>query len=371
MTVRNHRRFFGKRHQAGLSLIEFMVAIAIGLVIVAAMSLMLVYSMQSRSELEKQSQQLENGRYSMSLLRQDIELAGFWGEYQPPPTTVWQTPDPCTNVRANMGFSAADAAGLVNLPVAIQGYTDSEATPSCVFNRKAGTDILVVRRLSTSPVRIDADGNGVLDGAYSGSEKTYFMQHSDCSDSPAEPVLVFDFEYANFASHRVRPVVVGGVSSCKNGGLQTIRQYVQRIFYVSSCNICSPSDGVPTLKMVELAAQSSPCSGPTCGQTRTTALAEGIDNLQIEYGVNTTSLYGAPDDYQASPLTTAWRDVTTVKVFILSRNTTASSDYTDTKTYSLNSAGTALAGTPFNDNFRRHVYAATVRANNLSGRRQE
>lgn len=359
-----------RKNQRGVSLIEFMVAITIGMIIVAALSLVLVYSMQARTEVEKQSQQLENGRYAMSLLKQDIQLAGFWGEYQPPNTTVWQTPDPCSNVKTDIGFTPADSGLLVNMPVALQGYSESDATPSCVSNRKSGTDMIVVRRLSTTALNIDADANGSIDSGFT-TPNAYFMQHSDCSVSPEEDVFAFDFNQANFRLHKVRPVVSGSISSCKNGGLGGIRQYVQRIFYISTCNICSPNDGIPTLKMVELIPQSSACSGTSCGAFRTTALAEGIDNLQLEYGVDSTGIGGVPDIYDTSPLSSNWSNVTAVKVFVLSRNNTASADYTDDKTYSLNSAGTALTGTPFNDQFRRHLYTATVRASNLSGRRQE
>lgn len=362
--------FLQRKTQRGISLIEFMVAITIGMIIVAALSLVLVYSMQSRTEVEKQSQQLENGRYAMSLLNQDIQLAGFWGEYQPPNTTVWQTPDPCSNVKTVIGFTPADGLGLVNMPVALQGYSDSATTPSCVSNRKSGTDMIVVRRLRTTALNIDADADGAIDSGFT-TPNAYFMQNSNCSVSPQEDVFAFDFNPASFGLHKVMPVVSGSISSCKNGGLGGIRQYVSRIFYVSTCNLCSPNDGIPTLKMVELIPQSSACSGTSCGAFRTTALAEGIENLQLEYGVDSTGMGGVPDIYDPSPALANWANVTAVKVFLLSRNNTASADYTDDKTYSLNSAGIALTGTPFNDQFRRHVYTATVRASNLSGRRQQ
>lgn len=362
--------FLQRKTQRGVSLIEFMVAITIGMIIVAALSLVLVYSMQARTEVEKQSQQLESGRYAMSMLKQDIQVAGFLGEYQPPNTTVWLTPDPCSNVKTDIGFTPADSGGLVNMPVALQGYSDSATTPGCVSNRKSGTDMIVVRRLSTTALNIDANVDGTIDSSFT-TPNAYFMQHSSCSVSPEEDVFAFDFSSSSFGLHKVRPVVSGSISSCKNGGLQSIRQYVQRIFYVSTCNICSPNDGIPTLKMVELIPQSSTCSGTSCGAFRTTALAEGIENLQLEYGVDSTGTGGVPDTYNPDPASSDWANVTTVKVFLLSRNNTASADYTDDKTYSLNSAGTALTGTPFNDQFRRHVYTATVRANNLSGRRQQ
>ena len=58
-----------------------------------------------------------------------------------------------------------------------------------------------------------------------------------------------------------------------------------------------------------------------------------------------------------------------VKIFLLARNTEKTPDYTDTKTYSLASDGSTLTGTPFNDQYKRHVYAATARAVNIANRR--
>ena len=378
------------RRESGISLVEFMVSIAIGMIMMVALTMVLMSSMQSRAELEKNGRQLENGRFGIESLREDIQLAGFFGEYFPPATTTWGTPDPCTTVMQDMGFAAPNyrwnTSANTLMPVAIQGYTDADTTPSCLSNRKAGTDIIVVRRLSTIAIKIDSNGDGAAetnvdtnddgtsDTAFVDLGKGYFMQQSDCSDAPVETSFVFDHETARLTLHGVKPVVVAGASSCMNGGLNTVRQYVQRIFYIGTCNNCSGAgDGIPTLKMVEMVPASAICASNTtssCGSTLTQSVAEGIENLQLEYGIDTSG-DGAPDSFSAAPTSAAWANVVAVKIFLLSRNTESSSDYIDSKTYSLNSAGTALAGTPFGDKYRRHVYTATVRAINSSGRRQQ
>lgn len=378
------------RLERGLSLIEFMVSIAIGMIMIVALTIVLVSSMQSRTELEKNSRQLENGRYGIESLKEDIQLAGFFGEYFPPISATWGVPDPCTTILQSMGFAAPNYRwnGTANtlIPVGIQGYTESQTTPSCVSNRKPGTDIIVVRRLSTVAIKIDADGNGTADAnvdtnddgtaetAFTNLGKGFYMQQSDCTDAPIESSFVFDHETARFTLHGVKPVVVSGASSCMNGGLNTVRQYVQRIFYIGTCNNCSGAgDGVPTLRMVEMVPSSSVCTSGTstsCGATVTRSVAEGIENLQLEYGLDTNG-DGAPDSYSSAPASTDWSNVVSVKIFLLARNTDISPGYIDSKTYSLNSAGTALAGTPFGDRYRRHVYTATVRAVNSSGRRQQ
>jgi type IV pilus assembly protein PilW len=373
----------------GFSLVELMIAITIGLIILATMSLVLVNSMQSRSELEKSSVQIENGRFAVEALREDIQLAGFYGDYFPSTSITWQTADPCSTVLADMNFVAAsyrwNATLISKVPVGIQGYTDTATTPGCLANRKAGTDILVVRRAGTSAIKIDADGtggygDGTADANVTNEDGTtptlasldggYYLQVSNCSASPSETVFVMDKDTSRFTRHKVKPS--GTPLSCMNGGLSPLRKYISRIFYISTCNDCTGGgDGIPTLKMVELTAGTSSCKTDetvACGSFTTRAIAAGIENLQLEYGIDTT-LDGAPDTFSAAPTAADWPNVVAVKVFLLARNTEQTASYTDTKTYSLDSAGTTLTGTPFNDHFKRHVYSATVNATNIAGRR--
>ncbi len=60
-------------------------------------------------------------------------------------------------------------------------------------------------------------------------------------------------------------------------------------------------------------------------------------------------------------------NATAVRVYVLARSREATPGYTDTKTYTLGTAGTVG---PFNDGFKRHVYSTTVRLINVSGRRE-
>jgi type IV pilus assembly protein PilW len=140
----------------------------------------------------------------------------------------------------------------------------------------------------------------------------------------------------------------------------TLRKYIVRIYYVSTCNDCGTGgDTVPTLKMVEF----------TDGATTTRPVVEGIENLQFDYGVDTTG-DGAPDSYTTTPAAAQWKDVMAVRVNILARNIDKTAGYTDTKSYQL-SAVTGVAAIPAaNDNYKRHAYNQVVRVINPSSRRE-
>src|SRR5512140_1585486 len=132
----------------GFSLVELMVGIAIGLMLLVGLTTMFVASSKSFAETERASRQIENGRYALDLLSEDIRHAGFYGEASSFGTApVGTPPDPCSTTLATLQTA---------LPVPIQGvdYVPGQADPSgtlpsCVPDHVAGTDVLVIRRART------------------------------------------------------------------------------------------------------------------------------------------------------------------------------------------------------------------------------
>ena len=114
---------------------------------------------------------------------------------------------------------------------------------------------------------------------------------------------------------------------------------------------------------------------------RTESVAEGIENLQIYYGIDSTDALGVatkrdglPDGaFVAAPATVPeWGDVMSAQVFLLARTPERSPGWNDTKTYDLgpgNSYGPATAG--FGPAFQRKLFVAQVRLVNPAGRREE
>jgi len=79
----------------GFSLIELMVAITIGLAVLAGLTTIFSNSSATYGELEKTAQQIENGRYAIDLIGQDLRHAGFYGQFQGSTATPAALPDPC------------------------------------------------------------------------------------------------------------------------------------------------------------------------------------------------------------------------------------------------------------------------------------
>src|SRR5919201_3711397 len=127
----------------GFSLVELMISLTIGLLLLTALAAIFSNSSRMQREVTLSAQQIENGRYAIDIMSEDVRHAGFWGYYGGSQTAPGAMPDPC----------ATDAASLTTaLAMPVQGYNAPIATlPTCLdpANYLAGTDILVVRHASS------------------------------------------------------------------------------------------------------------------------------------------------------------------------------------------------------------------------------
>jgi type IV pilus assembly protein PilW len=73
------------RAARGFSLVELLVATAIGLVVMGAVTVGFVGSSNARRSADQASQQVESGRYAMQLLSEELQLAGYYAEFDPCP----------------------------------------------------------------------------------------------------------------------------------------------------------------------------------------------------------------------------------------------------------------------------------------------
>lgn len=357
--MRRHQPFPAAR---GFSLVELLVAVAIGLVILASLSTLFVKNMRTQDEIEKSSRQIENGRFAIDQITADLRNAGYYAEFDP---TVLPAPAalpaPCDSSLAGL------RAGLA-LPV--QGGDNSAAAFDCLLDVRANTDILVVRRASTCAI-----GEAGCDPVTAGIP---YFQASLCnnpseldSSNPAD-FYRLDTDTTNLTRHKRDCTQVAG-----SGTPAATRRYLTHIYYVA--NNDKPGDGIPTLKRAELGLDSSGATGWSV-----VPLAQGIENLQLEYGLDTAPAGGdgAADQYSANPASwngctqdacavANWRSAVAVKLNLLARNTQQSAGHTDTKQYVLghdangNDVNIAATG----DAYRRHVFQSLVTLPNPAGRR--
>lgn len=387
------------RHQAGFSLIELMIAIAIGLLILAGMLTVFVNTSAARNEIDLMNRQIENGRYATELLRDDIQLSSFYGEIDMikirlAPGLPVTVPDPCATSLAersdggNVGILLVHVQGIDNFDPATS--TELDSCPTIKSAVKPGTDIIVIRRVKTctavTPVPAPLPAGVCADPLSNGKA---YMQISLCgllapvSTSGITTHALAVYPRPTEFVHRLKG------ANCAAATAAPLRPYVIYMYFVGTDNI---------LKRVEFV------DGTGMHINNVMPLVDGIENLQVEYGVDATDDGNADGAYKSAAEIKAlapaaavadWSNVVTVKVNLLARNTERSPSYTDSKTYDLgqfpgtiktsannNVPTTVIAGRtlygpwsslPATDPdiaYRRHVYSSLVRITNVSARRE-
>jgi type IV pilus assembly protein PilW len=342
-----------RRAQHGFTLAELMIAMTIGLLILAGMTTLFVNTSKAQGEIEKANRQIENGRYAVSMLSDDLRNAGYYGEFDPTVLAVPAAlPDPCLLTVAAL----KDA-----LPLHVQGIDNAAAGAlGCLSDLRAGTDIVVLRHTRTCVA-----GDSSCDPVSAGGP---FLQASLCSN-PTE------LESGNSADQYALGVDTSTLDRHKrdctqvpgSGTLAPVRRFQTNIYFVA--NNDNPNDGIPTLKRGEL--------GVSGGVLRITIvpLVEGIDNLQLEYGIDTND-DGVPDLFSSDPASANgcatpacvpqnWRNVVSVKLNVLARNLMPTTGFTDSKKYVLGN----VTVTPTGDHYKRHVFQTMVNLPNPAGRK--
>jgi type IV pilus assembly protein PilW len=342
----------------GLSLVELLISIALGLIILTALIALYGNVSRTNSEMAKTNQLIENGRFAVQLLREDVAHAGFWGPIESPaPTAV---PDPCLAF-ASWPTDATQLKTYKNdlLGIPVQGYADASALGAAcgVTGVVAKSDVLVVRHANTCVA-----GAGCEGGADTGPH----IQISGCrSEAPPEPEYLLDDKAALDARPvkiRKKPAIPGAACAIEADR----RKMVVNIYYVAL------SGGVPTLMRVTFANGAYSAPQP---------LIDGIEGFRVEYGVDNLGSNGLPisatnpgdgnaDTYASCPAAgcnlATLANVVTVKLHVLARNLEPTAGYVDNKSYTLGPLAVAAA----NDSYKRHVFTTAVRLVNPSSRRE-
>ena len=380
----NWKRQLPSEH--GFTLIELMVAMAIGIFLILGLTTLVTNISRNNNEMSKMNRQIENGRYAFQILEGDIAHAGYWGGFVPrfddlsltvaPGDLPTAIPNPCNAIP----WTPADRTNLIGIPV--QGYevpavVPSPTTPVCaaiVATPQASTDVLVVRYAERCAVGIGGCPAATPDDVY--------MQVQRCGTAAPNPAYALE-KYVAADAATLFPLQNRNCTTTSE-----LRKFVSNLYYVRAYAVTA-GDNMPTLMRSQIV-------GGT--QAAAEALVEGVDGFRIEYGVNNLSETGANVNYTvainfsdpttrkyatnrgdgvpdgnyvrctaAFPCTVAQlANTVAVRVHLLVRNDTRTPGYQDTKTYQL--GGTTLG--PFNDEFKRHVFTQTIRLNNVSARRE-
>lgn len=293
----------------GFSLIELMVALTIGLMIVAAMLANLQSSSASTRTNARVSEYQTNGRFATDFLRREIQHAGFAGVSWSNLSQLGATGT--TDYGCGVGFAA-------NFTQPIWGANDSNPfASSCIPSTNyARGDILVLRRAGLDPI-------------------------------PTSTTLAANTLY--FRSEYLQGQVFVGPTRPTN--LQTpVYDYLLStdVYYISPWTGSSTeSPMVPALYRMTLGP------GATTPTMSAQLIASGIENMQVQYGVATEA---GTRYYDAQSIAASdWNNVVAIRLWLLARSTTAEPNYTNTASYTMGDQTITAS-----DSFQRQVFPLVV-----------
>ena len=286
------------KHTVGLSLIELMVALAISSMLMLGLASSFKTSSDAQRALEKAGMLIENGRYAVNLVTDDLRHAGYYGYFFDlgDPPAVLQ--DPCeTATLANMktaigmplqGYTAPSITDRITLAAYKATWDTTTTCDNKDFftdaNLAPGSDVVVVRRADTQiftgvPVdnEIYTQANNRELNILAGNDAAGTVDSTDPSSKTV------DNQDQTAQNMRKYPTVTGS-------DWADTRKYHVHVYFVAPCSIGSGTNGVcqsgdddiPTLKRLELTS----VSGATTMDL--VPLVEGIEYLKMEYGIDTS-----------------------------------------------------------------------------------
>lgn len=300
------------RRNQGFSLVELMVSITLGLMITAVIATIFMSGTRSFAQDDRYARMQENGRFAMQAIAQDLAMAGFWGYLTDNLASV-----------ASLGTNCGLTLNLQS-PLTVLNSPNASAANGAFGCINSGTfipstDVIAIKRV----VGGAATSGFVNNGTY----------------------LKVDGNTGTLLQYTGTGPGVG----------QTYWRYIPRVYFIRNKTTAS-GQTVPTLYRKTLNTSLAMVDEE---------VAEGIDNIQVQFGIDTdTNPNGMPNYFTASPSASELEKAFVARVSVLARSTDPNPDqsYVNNKTFDL---GEGAVG-PFNDKFHRYVFTTTVALRNRS-----
>ena len=318
----------------GFSLVELMVALLITLILLAGVAQIFLSSKKSFVIQDSLGRLQENGRYAMETIAQDVRRAGYWGG-NADITAIHDYTSGDNKVATDDG-TCADANWVRMLTHRIFGKNDTRTDYTCLpSDTTHAGDILVLRYAAPWEV------GGTTTPSYIPNQ--FYLRSS-----------LFEGQLFQGNPGSIPPIDAPAVRTAE----LVAHGYFIHTSESSDPTKCTGSDTVPSLYRMTLAN----------GTLTSEEIAYGVDNFQVQYGVDDAGICGSgtSNDNSVDCYVDAkaagdamWDKVIAARVWLLTRAECAETGYTNETTYAMGDVNY----TP-NDHYRRQLYTSTVRLRN-------
>lgn len=350
-------RFPGNRKQmAGLSLVELMIALLLGVILTLGATQVYLGTSQTYRLTDAIAHTQENVRFATSMVQRDVRGAGGLGCLQDTSdvtiklqgTRVVPLGDGILGWEAS-GTGIGDEHGAEDeLAADASGWSEGAGTgvfpPELTGEVVGGTDILIVNSIETLPVEVTGSSSGRIDidddsGIPQG--RIILAVTDDCSAGEL-------FQKANTAT--ANSITIAGSGFDPGNSPSTFA-----LSYAGGAKVAAHStvayyigigaSGAPALFRQRLDTEPE---GPQ-------EMVEGVESMQVLYGVSTGTMKRA-DTYVTADNVGNWQDVVSVRVAFLARSNDGANSENVTRTFNL--LGTEV--TSENDRRARLVAVSTI-----------
>jgi type IV pilus assembly protein PilW len=278
MTARTGAMRRTRRRHAGLSLVELMVALLIGSLLIIGAVTVYANSRTTYSVNEAVARLQEQGRYALSIVEPDIELAGFYG--------FTNSADTLRLVRgAEPEMVLATAAALRQQPIAPADPTPVPAPGLAGGAQACGTnfavDVLMPVQGSNDAFALGPDATGACApfgaGAAEGSDTLTLRRASTRPvDAQAGRLQIFA---SRLNSQRSQELFVDGVAPAPVDADHRVHDLLVRTFYVTR-----DAENRPGFPALRIKALDSDGASPVFVDSE---VMPGVEDLQVQFGIDT------------------------------------------------------------------------------------
>jgi type IV pilus assembly protein PilW len=297
------RMKFNPIKQAGFGLVELMIAVTLGILLSTAVVQVFLATSTSSKMLDSMAQIQENARFAMRFLSREIRMAGYMG---------------CSSIGAASFNNIAEPTSIANFSpaTALVGFDDVGAGDA--MSAVEGTDRFTIRRASDEFVTITGNltpdnANIKIEDNSIGFVKSDFVMVTDCLNGDMFRITntpkkkgegTATLTHANGSNSDNR------LSKIYTGEAEVFGFQVTDFFIADTGRKSSAGNPVNALYFQRLTLTSG---GVTTGPVE---LVEGIENMQLSYGVDTNA-DRAVDVYQTGAEVADWATVLSVRIELI------------------------------------------------------
>ena len=367
-------------NQRGMTLVELMIALTIGLMLLAGAASMFITNKRIYQDIGDLGALQENGRFALELMMKDLRMAGYPG---------CDNDLELVNNRLNdiSGLPSPNNTDMLEFTSGIEGSeSGSNWAPSnnstdivdtygdgAQQDMVSGTDAITVRYLA--PIVIGGTATTV-NGAGVTAASDDVPVSSTQSLAAGDLIAVSDcdaadiFQITGLASSKIKHASAsasalpagpnnstGNISKFPVGA--DVNRYVVRRYFVGLDQKGTDGGGNPIYAPALFWETPDTFGDPQ-------VLVEGVENMQILYGKDTdddniANSYVTATDAALGNTAANWERVVNVKISMLMRTPEVNGNLeNDTNTYNL--LGSVVG--PYNDKRRRRIFKTTVQVRN-------